>query len=183
MKLTSIPTFGLKDIPEDFDIELDADFVQFLDRVNRPWKYDPDGTFHPKRRHNPHESAVFWEAGWYSDKRPRMRKLRTAGYFRRNHFYEKLWGYHRYHDAHVARYGYIIWYDIASTGMIATDVLVEKGTSFLQTLEPILDEFLAIVQKIEQRDEQDFKYRKNRFKEIKLFPTKVLNALENGFNG
>jgi len=81
--------------------------VRFLDTVNRPWKYNPDGTFNPKGRHHPKESAVFWEAGWYTDKRPRMRKLRTPGYFRRNHFFEKLWGYHRYHDAHVARYGFI----------------------------------------------------------------------------
>jgi UDP-N-acetylenolpyruvoylglucosamine reductase len=33
-----------------------------------------------------------------------------------------------------------------------------------------------------QRDEQDFKYRQNRFKETKLFPTKMLNTLENRFD-
>lgn len=75
-----------------------------------------------------------------------------------------------------------VWYDIASTGVISSDVLIEKGSNLLQILEPIFDEFLAIVQKIEQRDEQDFKYRQNRFKEIKFFPTKVLCALEKGFS-
>ena len=75
-----------------------------------------------------------------------------------------------------------VWHDITSTGIIDTDLLIEKGANFLQILEPIFDEFLAIVQKIEQRDEQDFKYRQNRFKEVKLFPTKVLNTLENGFD-
>jgi hypothetical protein len=75
-----------------------------------------------------------------------------------------------------------VWRDIVSTGMIATEVLVEKGANFLQILEPIFDEFLAIVQKIEQKDEQDFKYRQNRFKEIKMLPMKMLNALENSQN-
>jgi len=104
--MSKLPTFGLEDIPEDWDIELDADFVKFLGQVNRPWKYDEEGRFIPRQRRG-QTSATFWEAGWYSDKRPRMRKLRTPGYFRRNHFYEKLWGYHRYHDAHTSRYGYI----------------------------------------------------------------------------
>jgi len=107
IKTTKPQIFGLNDIPEDWDIELDAGFVKFLDQLNRPWKYDEDGKFHPHKRHAPKESATFWEAGWYSDKRPRMKKLRTPGYFRRNHFFEKLWGYHRYHDAHVSRFGYI----------------------------------------------------------------------------
>jgi hypothetical protein len=34
------------------------------------------------------------------------------------------------------------------------------GHSFLQILEPIFDEFLAVVQNLEQRDERDFKYQK-----------------------
>jgi hypothetical protein len=38
--MSAPPTFGLKDIPDDWDIELDADFVKFLDTINRPWKYD-----------------------------------------------------------------------------------------------------------------------------------------------
>lgn len=71
-----------------------------------------------------------------------------------------------------------VWHDIASTGIVASAVLVEKGHNFLQILEPIFDEFLAVMQKIEQRDEQDFKYRQNRYKQVKCFPAKILNALE-----
>jgi polyhydroxyalkanoate synthesis regulator phasin len=71
-----------------------------------------------------------------------------------------------------------VWYDIAMTGVVDTGALVEKGHNFLQVLEPIFDEFLAVVQNLEQRDERDFKYRQNRYKEIKLYPSKILNALE-----
>jgi hypothetical protein len=75
-----------------------------------------------------------------------------------------------------------VWHDITCTGIIDTDLLIEKGANFLQIVEPIFDEFLALVQKIEQRDEQDFKYRQNRLKEIKLFPTKILDVLQKGFD-
>jgi hypothetical protein len=71
-----------------------------------------------------------------------------------------------------------VWYDIAMTGIIDTGTLVEKGHNFLQVLEPIFDEFLAIVQNLEQQDEKTFKYRQNRYKEIKFFPGKVLEAIE-----
>ena len=71
-----------------------------------------------------------------------------------------------------------VWYDIATTGIVDTGTLVEKGHSFLQVLEPIFDEFLAVIQSLEQRDERDFKYRQNRYKEIKFFPAKVLTAIE-----
>jgi len=71
-----------------------------------------------------------------------------------------------------------VWYDIATTGIVDTGVMIEKGHSFLEILEPIFDEFLALVQSLEQRDERDFNYRQNRYKEIKTFPTKVLAALE-----
>jgi len=71
-----------------------------------------------------------------------------------------------------------VWYDIAMTSIIDTDTLVEKGHNFLQVLEPIFDEFLAIVQNLEQQDERAFKYRQNRYKEIKFFPGKILEAIE-----
>jgi len=71
-----------------------------------------------------------------------------------------------------------VWYQIVSTGMVDTGTLVEKGHSFLEILEPIFEEFLAVIQSLEQRDERDFKYRQNRYKEIKFFPAKVLTALE-----
>jgi hypothetical protein len=71
-----------------------------------------------------------------------------------------------------------VWYDIATTGIVDTGTLVEKGHNFLQVLEPIFDEFLAIAQNLEQRDERDFKYRQNRYKEIKFFPGKILAAME-----
>lgn len=45
-------------------------------------------------------------------------------------------------------------------------------------LEPIFDEFLAIIHSIEQRDEKGLGYRQNRPKEIKLHSAKVLSAFE-----
>ena len=71
-----------------------------------------------------------------------------------------------------------VWHDITMTGILDTSILVEKGHNFLQILEPVFDEFLAIVQKVEQRDELDFTYRQNRYKEMKSFPAKVLNVLQ-----
>jgi len=71
-----------------------------------------------------------------------------------------------------------VWHDIAMTGMVDIGTLVEKGRDFLQILEPVFDEFLAIVQKVEQRDELDFTYRQNRYKEMKSFPAKVLDVLQ-----
>ena len=68
--------------------------------------------------------------------------------------------------------------DVATTGVIDMGTLVEKGHNFLQVLEPIFDEFLAIVQNLEQRDERDFKYRQNRYKEIKFFPGSLLETIE-----
>jgi len=71
-----------------------------------------------------------------------------------------------------------VWYDIATTGIVDTGTLVEKGHNFLQVLEPVFEEFLAVIQSLEQRDERDFKYRQNRYKQIKFFPAKVLTAIE-----
>lgn len=36
-----IPTFRLADIPDDWEIRLREDFVDELDRLNRPWRYTP----------------------------------------------------------------------------------------------------------------------------------------------
>jgi polyhydroxyalkanoate synthesis regulator phasin len=71
-----------------------------------------------------------------------------------------------------------VWYDVATTGVIDIGSLVEKGHNFLQVLEPIFDEFLAIVQNLEQRDEREFTYRQHRYKEIKFLPGKLLEAIE-----
>jgi polyhydroxyalkanoate synthesis regulator phasin len=71
-----------------------------------------------------------------------------------------------------------VWYDVATTGVVDFGSLVEKGHNFLKVLEPIFDEFIAIVQNLEQRDERDFKYRQNRYKEIKFYPGKILDAIE-----
>ena len=71
-----------------------------------------------------------------------------------------------------------VWHDIATTGILDINILVEKGHDFLQILEPVFDEFLAIVQKVEQRDELDFTYRQNRYREMKSFPAKVLDVLQ-----
>ena len=71
-----------------------------------------------------------------------------------------------------------VWYDVAMTGVVDFGSLVENGHNFLQVLEPIFDEFLAIIQNLEQRDERDFKYRQHRYKEIKFLPAKLLEAVE-----
>lgn len=106
--MSKLPTFDLADIPKDWDIELDVDFVRWLDTLNRPWHYAGDGKYIPGRVHNGRvDSAPFWEAGWYSAKRARYRKLRTKGYFKRQELFSKLWGYHRFHDAHTTRFGHI----------------------------------------------------------------------------
>ena len=41
-------------------------------------------------------------------------------------------------------------------GIVDTGALVEKGHNFLQVLEPIFNEFLAVIRKLGQRDKQDF---------------------------
>jgi len=71
-----------------------------------------------------------------------------------------------------------VWYDVATTGMVDMGSLIEKGHNLLKILEPVFDEFLAIAQNLEQRDERDFRYRQNRYKEMKFFPGKVLEAIE-----
>jgi hypothetical protein len=71
-----------------------------------------------------------------------------------------------------------VWYDVATTGIVDMASLIEKGHNLLKILEPVFDEFLAIAQNLEQRDERDFKYRQNRYKEMKFFPGKVLEAIE-----
>jgi len=71
-----------------------------------------------------------------------------------------------------------VWYDIATTGIIDVNTFIEKGHGFLRLLEPIFEEFLATIQNLEQRDEREFKYRQNRYKEIKYFPAKILEVIE-----
>ena len=71
-----------------------------------------------------------------------------------------------------------VWYDIATTGVVDIGSLVEKSHNLLQVLEPIFDEFLAFVQNLEQRDERDFTYRQNRYKQIKFLPGRLLETLE-----
>jgi hypothetical protein len=71
-----------------------------------------------------------------------------------------------------------VWRDVAITGVIDFGSLVEKGHNFLHVVEPIFEEYLAVVQSLEHRDERDFTYRQNRYKELKFFPKKMLDALE-----
>lgn len=71
-----------------------------------------------------------------------------------------------------------VWYDVATTGVVDIGSLVEKGHNFLQVLEPVFEEFLAIVQNLEQRDERDFTYRQNRYKQIKFLPGRLLETIE-----
>jgi polyhydroxyalkanoate synthesis regulator phasin len=71
-----------------------------------------------------------------------------------------------------------VWYDVVTTGVVDVSSLVEKGHNFLQVLEPVFEEFLAIVQNLEQRDERDFTYRQNRYKQIKFLPGRLLETIE-----
>jgi polyhydroxyalkanoate synthesis regulator phasin len=71
-----------------------------------------------------------------------------------------------------------VWYDVATTGIVDISSLVEKDHNFLQVLEPVFDEFLAIIQNLEQRDERDFTYRQNRYKQIKFLPGRLLETIE-----
>ena len=82
-----MPTFGLVDIPEDWEIELDQEFVDYLDQVNRPWKY--------KDVARPWK-GTFCRAGETQRKYVKDYKqyLLEVGLF------ERLWGRHRYKDYH-----------------------------------------------------------------------------------
>lgn len=63
-----MPIYLLNDVPESFDVELSDEFVNALDKINRPWKYDDSGR---KRGRN-----VIWKAN--------------------GKFFKRLWGGTRY---------------------------------------------------------------------------------------
>ncbi len=71
-----------------------------------------------------------------------------------------------------------VWHDVTTNGLVDVGSLVAKGHSFLQVLEPIFEEFVAIVQGLEQREERERAYRLNRYKELKIYPGKIFDAME-----
>ena len=74
-----LPTFRLSDIPDDWEIELDDEFIAALDRVNRPGRYsDP-----PRRLPN-----LYWPANWKAKTGPRGNPAFKL--------YRRIWGWHRY---------------------------------------------------------------------------------------
>jgi len=103
METVNVPSFGLGDIPDDWEIELSQQFVDELDRMNRPWKWK-NGKYDPAKR--PGHKCVIWPAGEWSRKRDPDYNKRTPAFLRKHAFYARLWGYHRWHDPHVSRYGY-----------------------------------------------------------------------------
>lgn len=79
--------FTIADVPDDWEIELEQGFVDYLDRVNRPWKY----------RDMPRPwRATFCRAGETRRKyvKDPEQYLLEVGLF------ERLWGRHRYKDYH-----------------------------------------------------------------------------------
>lgn len=83
--------FSLADIPDDWWVRLNDQFVDELDRLNRPYKYG----LATKR------IARYWEAGELHRRvTDKMSPEEKAGYKRRHSFFEKLWGRHRYKDYH-----------------------------------------------------------------------------------
>jgi len=102
--MEQLPSFGLDDIPEQWQIELNSNFVDQLDEVNRPWPHVRGG-FGSKRgrgRRNNYK-ARYWEAGYLHKRtRDRMATEDLAGFKRRHSLFEKLWGRHRYKDYHFA---------------------------------------------------------------------------------
>ncbi len=98
------PSFGLVDIPQDWWIELNSNFVDQLDAVNRPWPHEKGGYGKKRGRgRGKMNSARYWEAGYLHKRtRNRMTLEDLAGFKRRHSFFEKLWGRHRYKDYHFA---------------------------------------------------------------------------------
>ncbi len=99
------PTFGLADIPEQWQIELNPNFVDQLDAINRPWPHEKGG-FGSKRGRGKRNryKARYWEAGYlHKSTRDRMTEEDLAGFKRRHSLFEKLWGRHRYKDYHFAK--------------------------------------------------------------------------------
>jgi len=87
------PQFGLADIPDTWWIRLNSAFVDELDQLNRPYKYNGG-----KRGR-----AQYWEAGELHRRTlDKMTPEELIGYKRRHSFFEKLWGRHRWKDYHFA---------------------------------------------------------------------------------
>lgn|GEM_PF-2193772 len=76
-----------------------------------------------------------------------------------------------------------VWYEVTTNGLVDVGSLVEKGQSFLAVLEPIFEEFTAIIQNLQQREEREMAYRLNRYKEMKFYPGKILDAIEKTQSG
>ena len=79
----TVPTFGLADIPEDWEIELHEDLVTQLDKYNRPWLYDGSGKKWGR--------TVYYPANSSAGKKIDPDRVNDP-----YKFYRRLWGYHRY---------------------------------------------------------------------------------------
>ncbi len=102
--MEQLPTFGLADIPETWQIELNSNFVDQLDAVNRPWSHEKGGYGVKRGRGRGNKNrARHWEAGWLHKRtQKRMTPEDLTGFKRRHSLFEKLWGRHRYKDYHFA---------------------------------------------------------------------------------
>lgn len=92
--MTTVPEFTLADIPDGWWIKLNDAFVNELDQLNRPYKYDLS-----RKR-----IARHWEAGELHKRTlDKMTEEEVDGYKRRHSLFEKLWGRHRWKDYHYAK--------------------------------------------------------------------------------
>lgn len=81
------PTFGLADIPENWEIRLREDFVEKLDRINRPWRFDPT----MKRG-----DCVYWYISTVRKRTwDRMSQEQRDRYKRHHAFGQRLWTWRR----------------------------------------------------------------------------------------
>ena len=82
------PTFGLADLPKDWEIQLSDELVEQLDKLNRPWAHDGSG--------RTRGDTVFW---YRSTLRPRTKNRMTPeeldNYYACYRFSERLWGWQR----------------------------------------------------------------------------------------
>lgn len=117
------PTFGLRDIPDDWEIRLHESFVDSLDKLNRPWAHDGSG----KKRGD----AVYW----YLSTLRRTTKVKMTPeeleyYYASYRFSERLWGWKRRpRDKGGLKFGIFIKKDmipILREGIDITDSEVEK---------------------------------------------------------
>lgn len=79
------PIFGLADIPDDWEIRFDDDFVEELDKLNRPWRYDSNMKQGVTR---------YWYVGSLRKRTlDKMSAEEKKQHKRELRFYERMWGW------------------------------------------------------------------------------------------